>query len=150
MIWPSHGMSKMELRPFLICLIFLVFDHNIGYQLKTIILVRRIMWDLWAAAGDISARCSHCPVLRPELSVFPGPPSVWGLPGTRKSSVSAQPAFSPAQKFSELNHAMPGCYLTAFQDHLPVHAPSWNMVEICRVDPPLRQGLGIQSRQVKL
>ena len=34
-------------------------------------------------------------------------------------------------------------YLTVLQDHLPVHGPAWHMVDISRVDPPLRQGLRI-------
>lgn len=36
-----------------------------------------------------------------------------------------------------------GAYLMMLQDHLPVHGPTWHVVDISRVDPPLRQGLGI-------
>ena len=36
-----------------------------------------------------------------------------------------------------------GGHLVMLQDHLPVHGPPGHVVDISRVDPPLRQGLGI-------
>ena len=62
-------------------------------------------------------------------------------------TVLMSPPTSPHRSLSfcradELDGARPG-YLMMLQDHLPVHGPAWHVVDISRVDPPLRQGLGI-------
>ena len=42
------------------------------------------------------------------------------------------------------------CYLIMLDNHLPVHHPAGNMMNVSRVNPPLGQRLGIKSRQVEL